>query len=360
MMEAEFESNLGEWRANSYHDDDRPEIPLPQPLPTVQTADPAVEALVQEDPGPLIETVRRARSYLDPVGSERFDLEASAARSWRFLANSRGLQMSYPETSAGFGVSQDELYSRGFGKRRLMREGEFTQLLEDVISTTRALERQVPAPAGEVPVLLAPGLAMSLVGRFVVGNLAGHLVANGRSAFTVDDFRERRQVLRDDLSISIDTTLDLEGAASPISSEGVPGGTARLVDRGRLARPVVGLKYAARTGFPPTPAPRGSPGFLLTSVRSELELMRARFGIVVGLAVHEVLGLHTQDATSSRFSVVSNNAMVLGDGQQLGRTKVALSGDLQALLRDPRTILVRYPWGVNPGLLLWLQVEPRE
>jgi hypothetical protein len=41
------------------------------------------------------------------------------------------------------------------------------------------------------------------------------------------------------------------------------------------------------------------------------------------------------------------------------RAKVGLRGSLFEQLLDPRTELVSFPWGLNPGLLVWAEVEPQ-
>jgi PmbA protein len=210
-----------------------------------------------------------------------------------------------------------------------------------------------------VPVLLAPGLAAGFIATFIVANLSGASVDAGRSAFSLEDFRRGRQVMRDDLTLAIDTTLDLEGAASPVSAEGVPGGRATLVQAGRLVRPVVDLKYAARCGFPATPVPGGSPGFLLRGAGRLRLSEQVRSQLAGGLQLHSVLGLHAQDPASGRYSLVAPHAEVIRGGRSIGRAKISLNGSFFDHVFDPRTELVVFPWRLNPGLLIWTSVEAR-
>jgi predicted Zn-dependent protease len=142
-----------------------------------------------------------------------------------------------------------------------------------------------------------------------------------------------------------------------VSAEGVPGGRATLVSGGRLARPLVDLKYARRSGFPPTPVARGSPGFLLRSSRPVRSLDAVRSEMALGLQLHAVLGLRAQDSATGRYSLVASHARVILDGRQAGRAKLSLGGNFFEHLLDERTELVTYPWGLNPGLLIWTAVE---
>ncbi len=72
-----------------------------------------------------------------------------------------------------------------------------------------------------------------------------------------------------------------------------------------------------------------------------------------------MLGLHTNDSTSGRYSLVAPQAQVYRAGRLRGRAKVALRGSLFEHLLDERTALVAFPWGRNPGLLIWSEVEGR-
>jgi PmbA protein len=348
---------LAEWRSNAFVDADAPEILAPAPLPTVQTADPAVERLVEGVPGPLLELLARARRELAAAGLGRLQAEASASRGWRWVLNSRGLRVAVPETGASCAVSAEELHWAAFGKRRLPTEAEVQALLDELVRVTPALRDSAEPPAGLRPVLLAPDLAMSLVGTYLVGNLSGNRVVNGRGAFTLDDFAAGRQVARPDLELWVDSTLDLEGAASPVSSEGVPGGRAAIVEQGRLVRPLVGLKYAGRAGYPPTPVPGGSPGFLLRGSAAWRPVDAVRAEPDVALELCSVLGLHTQDITSGHYSLVAPRALVLQAGRPRGRAKITIGGSFFDHLLDPRTELVAYPGELNPGLLVWTNVQ---
>lgn len=353
----ELDAALARWRQQAYRDPFAPEIPAPAPLPTVQTFEPRVAALVDGEPDELVAWLLRTRERLQAAGLERLQADSGAGQGWRFVYNSRGLRVAYAETAVLFGLSALELYWRSVSRRGLPAPSFLDELVEDVVATTTSLRPPAEAVIGQRPVLLAPPAAMGLVSKFLIANLAGLSLVTGRSAFTLDDVRQGRTVLREDLSLSVDSTLDLEMAASPISSEGVPGGRATIVERGRLRRPLADLKDAARSGFPPTPVPAGSPGFLLTGVAPPAERAALLAAGEAELEVHALLGLHTQDATSGRYALVAPRGLVWRGGQAVGRAKVGLRGSFFEQLRDSRTRLVAYPWSINPGLLIWPSVE---
>lgn len=353
---AEWDELLPEWRAMAYRDPHAPEVLGPTLLPEVAVRDPAVEAVVDGEPGPLLAVLSRCLEALTAAGLRQLDGGAAAASRRRVLRSSRGLDIAYSETTYSCSIGAELLYNRGFSKRRLIEPEELEELLADVAETAGALRQEEQAPSGELPVLLTPGVAGSFVGRFVGTNLSGAAVIHGRSAFRLDDFRTGRQVARDDLSFVIDTTQPLERATSPVSSEGVPGGRVALVEGGRLRTPLLSLKYAAQAGLPPTPVPGGSPGLLVRGAEPERERAECMADLGSGLLVHSVMGMHTQDAVRGRYSLVAPAARVVREGSLGGRCKAILAGSFFEHLLDERTALVRFPWGVNPGMLIWTHV----
>lgn len=357
----DWAERLAEWRAAAYLDPDAPDVlpPPTEPLPAVRTADPSVEALVDGRPEPLIVVLDGARLRLGAAGIGHVRADSGAGQGWRHVFSSRGLRVSYPETAASLYLAAEERYWRSYGRRRWPSEAELDELFEDVIETTLMLRTTASPPLGELPVLLRPGVASKLLATFLVANLGGSAVANGRSAFSLDDFRDRRQILREDLDLVVDSLLDLEGAAAPISAEGIPGGRATLVEGGRLSRPMVDLKYAARTGFAPTPVPAGAPSFLLRGRRPPRPVAEVRAALPLAVEAHALLGLSSQDPVRDRYALVAAHALVVLDGRPVGRAKLGLSGGLLDQLRDPRTELVAYPWRLSPGLLVWGSVSPR-
>jgi PmbA protein len=341
----------GAWRAVAFRDRWPAPIPEPLPCPPVPTADPRIEESMLGDPAPFFETLGRARRVLSAHGSGQIDASVGAGRGRRWILNSAGLRVEYPETSYTLNVSADELYWETYAKRRLPTAEEAEALFERVARTTAQLRRDDTLPYADVPVLLVPSVFEAFVGRFLGANLNGRTVVNGHSAFTLDDFREGRPIVREDVDLFVDSTLPLEMAASPCSGDGVPGGRAALIRAGRLVTPTLDLKHAHRVELPPTPSPRGQPTLLLEPAAPAVDVESALAGLPAGLIVHFVMGLHTQDATRGEYSVVAPQAQVVRGGVTGGRVKVRLAGDFLAQLRDTGAAFVRFPNGHNPGLM---------
>ncbi len=352
----QLEDRLASWRATAYRDGWAGPLQAPCAYPRVETHDPSAEAMVSGDPSALFEVLGRARRALEARGLGQIEAKVGVGSGRRWIRNSRGVQVEFPETSFALQVSADELYSDAFSKRRAASATEESALIEEVARTAAELRRDDHLPRADVPILLAPAVVERFLGRFLGTNLGGRAVIDGHSAFAREDFVGRRLILREDLDLVVDTTLSLELATSPCSAEGVPGGRVALIASGRLATPMADLKQARRGGFAPTPSPRGSPSLLLETAEAPLELDAALARLDPGLVVYFVMGVHTQNARTSEYSVVAPQAQVVRKGVRGGKTAARLGGNFLGQLRDPLTTFVRFPGRYNPGLLVHCDV----
>src|SRR5581483_1138874 len=207
-------------------------------------------------------------------------------------------------------------------------------------------------PPGARGVIFMPAAVEALLGRFLLGALAGRAIVDGRSPFTRADLDARRQVARSDLGLIVDTTLPFELATAPCSSDGVPAGRAGLIQAGRLAAPILDLATAAEVGLPPTPSPRRRPHVLLDSDRDHLALADGMRTLGDGVVVRDLPGLHTQGAHRWRYSLVVPDAQVVRAGRPAGRASCRLRGNLLEHLTSSATRLLRAPDELNPALLV--------
>jgi PmbA protein len=241
-----------------------------------------------------------------------------------------------------FSFYADSLYGNGYGKRKMFPEGEVERIIEDVKETTAHLKRPAtfnPDPNG-CKVLLEMGVGGSFIGSYISSNLSGSGVANRQSAYQLEDFKSGKNVLREDISLFIDGLRDYELTASRCSSEGIPAGQGYLVKNGKLVTPALDLKYAGITGFEPTPA-----GGLYVVVEGE----KKSFSDMVkeldyGLLVYGVLGMHTQDTTSGRFSLSAPRSLVVENGEIKGKVKATISGNFFEIVQDAKTA---FAWDSN-------------
>ena len=355
----EFEQRLREWRDSGYSDERAPDIREPDPFyPETEMYDPQIEPLVSGDTELLFKILKAGYDeILGPGDVEFLDAGASASTGIRYLQNSRGLYISYPSSYFSYSFYADSLYGNGYSKRRMAPEDELDRILKDVQKNTQLLKQTgsfKADPAGN-RVVLDTGIAGSFIGQYIGGNLSGSAVFNRQAAYSLEDFREHKQIIRSDISLVIDGTRPLEGSSSRATSEGVPGGRGFLVEKGRLNSPVLDLKYSGITGFSPTlggsmyieiddgDKPRQSFEDLIQSVDN-------------GLLVYSVLGMHTQDSTSGRFSLAAPRCLVIEDGELKGKVKTTLSGNFFENSNDERSRFGWDPYEDNPAMEIVCQV----
>jgi PmbA protein len=354
----EFEMRLREWRESAYTDDRAPDIRQPDPsYPEVEMYDGQIESLVQGETDLLFKILQAGEKELRGSGEVEFlDAGSSASSSQRFLRNSRGLDVSYPSTMFNYSFYADSLYGNGYSKRRLAPEEELDRILKDVREVTAQLKKEgtFKADPGGSRVILDTGLAGSFIGQYIGGNLSGSGVANRQSAYSLDDFKAQKQVIREDISLVVDGTRPFESSTSRVTGEGIAGGRAPLIERGKLIAPALDLKYAGITGFPPTVG-----GGLYIEIddadhRQSLQEMVQK--VENGLLIYTVLGMHTQDSTSGRFSLSAPRCLVIRDGQLQGQVKATISGNFFDNINDPRSRFGWDPHEDNPGMEITCQV----
>ncbi len=353
---AEFGERLKEWRASSFIEEHGPPIIEPQVYPDVPMFDLEVASIVDGDTRLFFKILQQGYQEFKGAGIEFVDAGASSAASTNYICNSKGLYLSYSSTSFSFSFYADSLYGNGYSKRQMYPEGEVERIIEDVKLTTARLKevgKFKPNPGGSDRVILETNVAGSFLSTYILGNLYGSGVANGHSAFKLEDFKEKKQILRQDLSLVLDGLRPYEFSSTRLTSEGIPGGRADLIKNGRLVTPILDLKYAGITGFPPTLA-----GGLFVEVEEpeKISLDDLIKKVDKGLVVYSLLGMHTQDGTSGRYSVGAPKTLVIENGELKGKVKATLAGNFFENVLDDNTRFGWDPYEDNPGMEISCQV----
>lgn len=355
---SEFAERLQEWRASAYSDERAPDIRPPDPAyPEVEMYDPEIETLVRGETELLFKILKTGYDELiGKSGVEFLDAGTSASTSTRYLRNSRGLDISYPTTYFSYSFYADSLYGNGYGKRRLAPAEELDRILKDVRETTDQMKREgtfTADPTGN-RVVLDTGLAGSFIGQYIGSNLSGSAVVNRQAAYSLDDFKSRKQIIRSDISLVIDGTRPFESSASRVTSEGVPGGRGFLVEKGNLVTPALDLKYAGITGFAPTPG--GSMYVEVDDGGQRQSLEELVKSVDKGLLIYSVLGMHTQDSSSGRYSLSAPRCLIIENGELKGKVKATLNGNFFDNINDPNSRFGWDPHEDNPGMEITCQV----
>ncbi|HYE79734.1 MAG TPA: metallopeptidase TldD-related protein, partial [bacterium] len=245
-------------------------------------------------------------------------------------------------------------------------EGPVGRLVEKM----RAAEGGAALPSGNYPVLFTPNALSTF---FALGNaLNGKPVVEGVS--TLRDALGQ-QALSTLLTITDDPTVPGGPQSYPLDDEGIPASPTPLVQRGVVRGFLFDLRWGTRHGQgstgnglrcgrtqigagrgyqnPVVPAPSNM--VIEAGDRSIEELVRS---IGRGLIVDSVMGVHTSNPISGDFSVNMDLALVVENGEVIGRLKDAmLSGNTFALLKDGLMGLSRERVWHGSSLTPWFLVD---
>jgi PmbA protein len=349
------------WRSLAYRDDDAAHLAGLMPPTQVELFDPRVADIVTGDAGPVFRAMSQIAEAAREGGADMIDAGVGCSATETVIATSSGLWVKYPETSVWCSWSIDKTMSG-------VRLGRDRETLADLARSVRVTGRlaqaasvRVKVDSGDMRVMLTPRVVESFIGHFIMHNMAGENVAEGRSRYSLEQFREGARVFRGDVSLMINTAVPMGPGSYLCTSEGIPSGRAALVEGGQLATPILNMKYAKRCQMAPTPVPAGEmpPGHAGLTLRagnmeSWTQLLCSADDAIL---VDNVLGMHTQDPTNGNFSLAVPDGIVVRAGQFAGAAKVVISGNFFKILNQVDTRFAMSEDDPNPGIELTCHVE---
>jgi PmbA protein len=347
-IDTDFDQWLVLFRQASFVDPDQPGILAPREYPQVNLWDGNIARLPVEKHFELIEgSTQRLKD--DGIGT--IDGGTNSSIGWQRIRNSAGLDIYYPVSGCSFGFYADNTFGKSYGKRRLATDSEKNHVISTVGKMTARLKEPstVSLPSGKMPILLMPDVTALFLSQYIQNNLAGGAVVEGHSAFTCDDFRAKRQILSESLSVYIEPLRNHEYGSAPCTVEGIPSKRLAVIKDGCLQTPLLNRKYANKANMEPTPA-----GPLLIPRQGKLEDLVE--GIDRGIMVLSVLGLHAQDTASGSYSVTADQALVIERGQLKGKIKATIAGNLFAQLSSPDFAFGFDEFSDHPGLRIMADV----
>ena len=360
---AALEGDLGEAleraRAAARDDPDAAQVAGPATVPEVVLHDPLSARVAGGDTALVaarLESIRErfARNRFG-TWSGAFDASESSAR----LVTSAGFDASARRTLHGWSATFDGEIGDGHVARAPEGDAEFAARLDRLAEVACLLrEPSPPRPAALGRTILHPVVVRSLVLDTLLQNLEGAAVAHGSGRFGREAFGSGDPVVREDLTLRVEPLEPLRAGSYRFTREGVPAVRTTFIDRGRLATPVLGLKYARRLGLRPTGVPLAHDVLRLEGP-APVPLAEAIERAHGGTLVLRVLGMHTQDPTSGDFSLSSPQALAISGGRARGRVRVTIAGNVFEALRDETLELVAFPGEETPGLAIRCGVRDR-
>lgn len=343
----------------AYDDPDAAQVLGPSEIPEVPLHGARAAKSAGGDTALLAERLRAIRERVAASGFRTWSGSFSAGEGEDRLITSAGLDVSGQGTSAGWHVTINGEIGDGFSAREIEPAREFEARLDRLAQTAGELERPAAAmPGGIHRVILHPRVVEGYALDTLLDNLDGATVAHGEGHFRREQFGSDEPVLREDLGLRLDPLLPLRSGSYRFTRQGLPAARCTYIERGRLLRPILDLKYARRLGLRPTPVPYSSDTLFLEGPEP-LSLARALELAAGGALVLSVLGVHTQDTASGDFSLSAPQVLRIGTGGFAGRLKTTISGNLFDLLRSDGLDLVLFEGEHTPGLLVDCRLDPK-
>ena len=345
---------LEQWRQAAYEDSDAAHIPPPEPLPIVAVEDRAIQKIIAGEDEILFDQVKRWLT--DKPLNAKMQGSIQAAWGYRHVRTSTGLAVTYQQSKFMSWFSFDSLIGGGFAKRRLIQPEEQEGLWSLTVNRYEAMQKEAPSVGPQTQVIFAPSLTEEMLGQFILPNFSGDRVTEGQGAYSKENFIDHKLVFHPQFSLSIDPLRPLELGSYLVTSEGVPAERTVLVRDGQLQTPFLRVKDAVRWGAKPTALPQGMAGLHLKH-QAEVPWAEALEDIGDGVLVLSVLGLHTQEAVSGRYSLSAPHSLRILKGQIVGRTDVKLTGNFFADLLASTTKTAHSNLDTHPYLIVTTGVQ---
>jgi PmbA protein len=348
---------LAEARLGAYEDPDAALFAGASAPPELPLHSEAAAAIPEGDLAPLAELLESARATSRASRFKVYSGTATATARARGVQTSRGCALAGESTAVSYSFWFEGRTGDGLTLREPIPGTAARPRLERAAGlTVRLATRERNFESGSMPVILHPHVARSFFLTYLVGNLSGESVWNRQSAFRIEQFRDRERVAREDLSFSLDPLVPMSAGSFRFTTEGVPARRGDYLRAGRLASPILDLKYAGRFGMEPLPAPPAIESIAFEARERPAE-SAAYAAIGRGLLVLQVLGLHTQDATSGEFSLPAPLSLAVRSGAVGGHVRAALAGNFLEALRSDDLRLIDFPGYHMPGLQLTARVS---
>ncbi len=331
-----FRLRIENLRKMSYIDEEAPTVLEPQTFPEgLKVKDQEVIDLVRIDSSYLFDMLLFCESQLrQKPYIKNIDGSAGALHSFHTVMNSKGLSAEWEATSMGIGIYVNGSKWDSLSSRKLIPKRKLKDILKEIDNYMIHSQTIKDVKSGIMPIILTPNVFNSFLGSYLLGtHLSGEALAYNKSMFSVEDFKSNKRVFDSKLNLIVDGITDYNISTSPCSSEGIPSGKEFLIANGRLIQPLLSLKYAQKLGFKPTV--NGSVQVDPGRCPYYSQLVKK---ISLGVVVHRVLGMHTQDTSEGNYSLSVSGGLVVKEGEIKGTVdNITISGNFLDALKDEKT-----------------------
>lgn len=349
----EFETNLDLWKKTAYLDPYGAGLVKPYNPPMIPLAQQEAIKIIKGDFDKPFNFLEKGKEVLTGYDCQKIDGGIRISYDRGLTANSEGLWVMTEETPVEVFFEGDVLFSDYFAEKRLPTNDEFNWLLKYMGETIEKLRIKTSlSEPGELFIIFPPKVFEAFLEHYLLSNMNGQLIADRQSFFDLEDFKEKKKHFRGDFNVRIDGTRPYRFNSYRCTEEGVSTGEIDLIKAGRLITPILDLKYAHKLGMEPTPIPVGGGHGLLVSVPDLKDLNEVIKGLERGLIIYSVLGLHTQDYSSGKFSLKADQCLLIEKGEIKGKVGAVIAGDFLTGLNASDGIFAKFIQEDNPAFCM--------
>jgi len=335
-----MDTTIKEWKALSYQNIFAPEVIDPLPIPLdLKIKDNKLVEITEKDKDYLFGILKFYKNKLSKKDyTKLLTIHASVGHEYNTVLNSKGLNVEWEETGISTWVSVNNMAGDSYSKRKIPEKEDLKKIIKEIDRYMIHSKNVVQMKSDKMLIILTPGVLADFLDHYVKNNLQGGLVANNQSIFRIDDFKLKRQVFDENISLIINGLKDYELSTVPCSSEGVPSTKQYIIADGRLITPFLNLKYSKKTGMSPT-----SPGKVGLEIKTKTSYNKLLHGIDYGLVVYDVMGMHTQNNTTGEYSIAVGQGLLVENGEIKGKIeKASIKGNLFEALKNKNTKFADY------------------
>jgi len=353
-----FEKFLRELKLLSYKDPAMANFLPSQKYPNVKLYDKNVDDIVEGKEKILLDLVLKLKKWQDRIKTKVKEISAYAINIENVVFTSKGLFESEKSTLCGYASSYEDTIVLEDSLRKVPKKDKIDEkrrFIEQFYSELTK-SRKVKPKDKKMLCLLAPWVSKDIFYHFIISNLDGSLVYNKQSCFSINNFKNKKQILRRDLSLRYNPTIDFDIGSYKFTGEGVDSQPTDFIKNGKLETPILDLKYAKLQKSKPT-AIFSSQAIPLLKSGKEISFEKCFNMINEGIMVFNVLGLHTQSPVSGDYSLPSPQVLYVKDGKIIGRTRAIIVGNLFKDMNQENFQIINFATEKFPGFLLKTNVS---
>ncbi len=336
----DLDSAIIEWKKTSYKDDDAPEVTEPLPMPKdLKIKDKKIVDMIKKDSSYFFEILHLYKNELGKKDyTKTIQGQVGAGHEYSTLMNSKGLNVEYESTNMHTYAYVNSIAGDSYAKRKSPGKRDLKRIIQEIDNYMIHTKNIVPIKSGNTQIILMPGVLGQFFGQYILSNLKGSLITSNQSIYSIEDFKDKKRVFNERISLIIDGLKDYEIPTIPCTGEGVPSTKQYVIANGKLITPFLNRKYAKKTGMLPTSA-----GDISLEVEGKTSYKRLIRNIKYGLIVCDILGMHTQDSKSGKYSLAVDQGLLIENGEIKGKIKNAsIDGNFFEALKNKNTKFADY------------------